>query len=233
MPEIDEDRAADARFEDNFVSGSTSTAQTPTTPRIDVENASSSSHAGSGDSSPERELFGMNFTNIRSAFLEGAADVDLRSSAEELSIPYSDARRATSPALLSLVTNRSKPRKISWDAGDDPRSTPSIERKASAGIIRNTDPFFFNYRSTRLGSLTSNASSSQFRRSPSPHRMLLETSFCGSKNLLDRDAEDEYESQSDTRRSSMSSCAIPIRDTSRTTSPMPTSPGHSLGFMLK
>lgn len=66
--------------------------QTPSTPRIDISRASSSSHhddsVGAGgsdsrDSTPERELFGPQCDRLGPAFREDGA-LDLRSSTEEL-----------------------------------------------------------------------------------------------------------------------------------------------------
>ena len=77
--------------------GSTSTVQTPTTPRIDVENASSPSQ---GESTPEREIFGLAGVDVSAAFLEGTADVDLRSSAEELALPGADRRSVPTASVV-------------------------------------------------------------------------------------------------------------------------------------
>jgi len=172
MPEISEDYHQMGN--NNDASSSTSTAQTPTTPRIDVEQASSPSQETSGDSTPERELFSMDpdcggTTNVSSEFLEGVDDVELRSSADELRIQYSTTAAQTQQAsLLAAGTAAAAKRKVSWDAaGDNNRQKQSVggaimkhqrqnvERKGSAGILGNnkvSDPFFFPGRDSRLSS---------------------------------------------------------------------------------
>jgi hypothetical protein len=218
MPEICEERYQQT---DNIndVSASTSTAQTPTTPRIDVEQASSSSQGESGDSTPERELFGLDMAadNVTSAFLEGAADVDLRSSgAEGMGIPYSTdsikGRLSRNSSLLatggkSASGSVGRSGQASSNVAEAPPGNP-LERRGSMGTRNNqhaTDPSVFPCRETRLSSISSNVSAtsgmsflSAFsgRRSPSPHRMQLETSFCGPKTLAAaaaKEAEEEEE----------------------------------------
>ena len=209
MPEISEEQYRIERQTANRYANSSSTtsaAQTPTTPRIDVEQASSS------PSTPERELFGdgVEASGVSSAFLEGAADVDLRSSAEEM-MPVG---AKTMPTNTNLISNKERAvaatpstllarsanaavaarRKISWDAAaasEQQYGHAQLERKGSAS--RTADPFFFpsSAHDTRLSSISSNMSAtsgmsalssfSTSRRSPSPHRMQLETSFCGPK----------------------------------------------------
>lgn len=216
MPEICEEHHHH-HGDNNDASTSTSTAQTPTTPRIDVEQASSPSQAESGDSTPERELFGLDMAadNLTSAFLEGAADVDLRSSAEDLGIHYSSGsfkgKHSRNSSLLSAGKSAPSGRKISWDAGDQRRHHAAdghsgLERKGSTGrSSANTgDPFYFACRDTRLSSISSNVSAtsgmsclSAFsgRRSPSPHRMQLETSFCGPKASASATAKDDEDDE--------------------------------------
>ena len=230
MPEICEEHQV------SEASASTSTAQTPTTPRIDVEQASSPSQNESGDSTPERELFGLDSGHLSSNFLEGAADVDLRSSAEELSIPYVGRK----VPVLSAVARR----KVSWDAGDVRRrhqEHAAIERKVSSGTGRSSaEPP--QSRDTRLSSVSSGMSAlsalSSSRRSPSPHRMLVETSFCGPKTPAAAAAEVEHELdqlESDvSRRPSLLNPSTWFGD-SRCNSPLnsPISPTSIRAFMIK
>lgn len=265
MPEICEERYQQT---DNIndVSASTSTAQTPTTPRIDVEQASSPSQGESGDSTPERELFNLDMAadNVTSAFLEGAADVDLRSSgAEGMGIPYSTdsntkGRLSRNSSLLA-TGGKSAPGSVgrsgqaSSNVAEAPPGNP-LERRGSMGTRNNqhaTDPFAFPCRETRLSSISSNVSAtsgmsflSAFsgRRSPSPHRMQLETSFCGPKTLAAaaaKEAEEEEEllEFEASRRPSLLNPNTWLGDgsSSRCASPIgtPSSPGCMRAFMFK
>ena len=267
MPEICEERNQQTD-NNNDASASTSTAQTPTTPRIDVEQASSPSQAESGDSTPERELFGLDMAadNLTSAFLEGAADVDLRSSAsEEMGGigPFSSSgsikgRNSRNTSLLATGGQGKSGRKISWDAGDVRRGVDStgLERKGSGRSSNSAaaaDPFFFPCRDTRLSSISSNVSAtsgmsglSAFsgRRSPSPHRMQLETSFCGPKTVAAAAAKEAEEEEEllDLEASRRPSLLNPPSwfggeggGSSRCASPLgtPSSPGCMRSFMFK
>lgn len=267
MPEICEEHLQQHRTtyggDNNDASASTSTAQTPTTPRIDVEQASSPSQAESGDSTPERELFDLDTAtsdNLTSAFLEGAADVDLRSSAEDMGIPYSSTgsfkgRHSRNSSLLATGKSAPGSRKISWDAGDNRKrqvGDGQLERKGSGGRSgNNSDPVFFPSRDTRLSSISSNVSAtsgmsalsafSAGRRSPSPHRMQLETSFCGPKTVAAaaaKEAEEEEEllDLEASRRPSLLNPPTWFGDAgSRCASPLgtPSSPGCMRAFMFK
>ena len=187
MPEIFEDGRT------NFyrdASAPDSSAQTPTTPRIDVEQASSPSQEDSYDSTPEREIFGMDADgNITSEFLEGIDD-------------------------MLRAADVAKSRKISWDAGDHRSAVDNTpKRKGSCGftVKRNARDWscFPGPRDTRLSSLSSSGTSgmsqlSAFsRRSPSPHRMQLETSFCGPKTNIHQLQKETEEDQSVSRRTSL------------------------------
>lgn len=261
MPEIFEERYQQTD-NNNDVSASTSTAQTPTTPRIDVEQASSPSQGESGDSTPERELFGLDMAadNLTSAFLEGAADVDLRSSAEGMGIPYSSdcikGRHSRNSSLLA--TGKSAP-VCRRDCGQQTHVVEAhnpgnpLERRGSMGRNNSnytTDPFAFPCRETRLSSISSNVSAtsgmsflSAFsgRRSPSPHRMQLETSFCGPKTLAAAAAKEAQEEEETldfeaSRRPSLLNPNTWLGDgSSRCASPIgtPSSPGCMRAFMFK
>ena len=189
MPEIYEDGRTNYYHEPSV---SSSSAQTPTTPRIDVEQASSPSADDSYDSTPEREIFGMDADgNITSEFLEGIDD-------------------------MLRAADVSKGRKVSWDADDQPSAGDNThKRKGSCGFAakRNTRDLTCipGPRDTRLSSISSNFSgtsglsqlSAFSRRSPSPHRMQLETSFCGPKTNLHQLQKDNEEDQSTSRRTSL------------------------------
>ncbi|GLV37358.1 uncharacterized protein CBL_10675 [Carabus blaptoides fortunei] len=157
---------------------------TPSTPRIDISRASSSSHhEDSRDSTPERELFQTTGQRLGLAFREEGA-LELRSSTEELDFqePGIEPRRSLGGTTTSVT--------VAISAQSDHQSLPQHQRKDSqssdfGGLLS------ISGRTSRLssigsqGSRVSNAShlsvTSGMSRSPSPHKMLLETSFCGSK----------------------------------------------------
>nr|CAD7261345.1 unnamed protein product [Timema shepardi] len=178
----------------SVVCGGTGSLQTPSTPRIDISRASSSSHQDSNNSSPERELFagagesggvsklGLGFKE------EGAAD--LRSSTEELDYHGEPKEKPASKKLL----------KYELEAQSEKESQ---ERKDSAcSAISDVGLLSISGRTSRLSSVGSAASGGSVTshvshlsvlsglsrassgRSTSPHKMLLETSFCGSKPIL-------------------------------------------------
>ena len=154
--------------------------QTPSTPRIDISRASSSSHhEDSRSSTPERELFGahdtVKSTGIGLGFGEDGA-LDLRSSTEELD--FQD---------LQVKSSKSKPRSQSpyqQDRKDSQSSEIGLlsisgrtSRLSSVGSQGST-----HSRMSNVSHLSIISGQSGMSRSPSPHKMLLETSFCGSKS---------------------------------------------------
>ncbi|XP_049794971.1 serine/arginine repetitive matrix protein 2 [Schistocerca nitens] len=179
-----------------------SSLHTPSTPRIDISRASSSSHHDSNNSSPERELFaGEVPCKLGLGFKEDAAD--LRSSTEELDLGDDDpvgceerprsrrgsARSARALGIKQEAGGRPRGGSLSKYELDAAAAASAHERKDSLSIVSTG-------RTSRLSSVGSAASgassaashlsvaSSGGGRSPSPHKMLLETSFCGSKPLL-------------------------------------------------
>ena len=213
MPEIFEDGHPHF-YRDAYASNSS--VQTPTTPRIDVEQASSPSQDDSYDSTPERDIFGIDADgNITSDFLEGIDDMDLdrRASANDYNDPHSaaNARRRLSPAFLR-GTGAVNYRKVSLDAGDSVDGL--LVRKGSGGFVRSNpreSSALPGPRDSRLSSISSNVSATSglsalsafSRRSPSPHRMLLETSFCGPKLNAHQLLKESRDSESSPRRSSL------------------------------
>lgn len=156
--------------------------QTPSTPRIDISRASSSSqHEDSRDSTPERELFeghDPERAKLGLGFREEGT-LDLRSSTEEL-----DFQDASQP--LKKRVNVQTPLQ------DDFQSHQRKDSQSSEiGLLS------ISGRTSRLSSIGSQGSThsrisnashlsvisgqSGLSRSPSPHKMLLETSFCGTK----------------------------------------------------
>ncbi|CAG2056463.1 unnamed protein product [Timema podura] len=178
----------------SVVCGGTGSLQTPSTPRIDISRASSSSHQDSNNSSPERELFtgtgeSGGITKLGLGFKEEGA-ADLRSSTEELDYHGEPKEK---PAIKKLV-------KHELEAQSEKESQ---ERKDSAcSAISDVGLLSISGRTSRLSSVGSAASGGSVTshvshlsvvsglsrassgRSTSPHKMLLETSFCGSKPIL-------------------------------------------------
>ncbi|KAF5302214.1 hypothetical protein FQA39_LY10253 [Lamprigera yunnana] len=155
--------------------------QTPSTPRIDISRASSSSHHDSRDSTPERELFdGQDHggAKLGLAFQEEGA-IDLRSSTEELD--FQDPQD-------KLKSQKARPHSPCQQ--DNSLCYRKDSQSSEIGLLS------ISGRTSRLSSIGSQGSaqsrisnvshlsivSGQSGRSPSPHKMLLETSFCGYKS---------------------------------------------------
>ncbi|XP_045536828.1 serine/arginine repetitive matrix protein 1 [Papilio machaon] len=157
--------------------------QTPSAPRIDISRASSSSHQDSRDSSPELALFTGGTeggsARLELGFREDGA-LELRSSTEEL-------------AFLEGAPGESRP-----------APPPSVSRRHSRKDSQSSEAALLavSGRTSRLSSVGSQCSAhsalsafshtsrvshlsvvSGTSRSPSPHKMLLETSFCGPKPI--------------------------------------------------
>lgn len=140
----------------------------PASPRIRVSAASSSSahDTDSKESTPDRELF-IGYT--KKDYCEEMSDV--KTSTEELLDEEERLRRA-----------KEKAKRIESEKYEEALRVADKNRKQSSSsvISENLLPVAsgHNSRLSSLGSIGSNA-----RRSPSPHKMLLETSFCGSKPI--------------------------------------------------
>ncbi|KDR08901.1 hypothetical protein L798_00555, partial [Zootermopsis nevadensis] len=179
--------------------------QTPSTPRIDISRASSSSHHDSNnsrDSSPERELFagsiegsgiklGLGFKE------EGAAD--LRSSTEELDFHEEPGtvteREAQQRRERRLMKQHQQAAVLKYELEAQSEKERKDSACSDAGLLS------ISGRTSRLSSVGSGGSGASHisgmshlsvlsghsmassGRSPSPHKMLLETSFCGSKPI--------------------------------------------------
>ncbi|XP_012284956.1 muscle M-line assembly protein unc-89 isoform X2 [Orussus abietinus] len=170
-----------------------SSLKTPSTPRIDISRASSSSHHedsnNSRESSPERELLAgaepPQGTNLVLGYKEDAQD--LRSSTEELDlhdpVHDQDLRRDSKRAR-----RRKEDGSQSECGGIKQDERERKDSNCSEIILLN-----ISGRTSRLSSVGSQGSgasgklsvvSATSSRSPSPHKCLLETSFCGSKPTL-------------------------------------------------
>ncbi|GJQ76362.1 hypothetical protein Trydic_g14737 [Trypoxylus dichotomus] len=155
--------------------------QTPSTPRIDISRASSSSHhEDSRDSTPERELFeghDPERAKLGLGFREEGT-LDLRSSTEELDFQDSQLKmkkvNVQTPSQDDFHNHQRK------DSQSSEIGLLSISgrtsRLSSIGSQGST-----HSRMSNASHLSVISGQSGVSRSPSPHKMLLETSFCGTK----------------------------------------------------
>ncbi|XP_032308492.1 flocculation protein FLO11 isoform X2 [Drosophila ananassae] len=163
----------------------TATLTTPSTPRIELSRASSSSHheEDSRESSPEnvfeQETIGLGFRE------EGA--LELRSSTEELYFMDAEQKKEEQERIQQQQqqAKRSSPHIFKFD--DHQSYLQQHQRKDSASS-EVAALLCISGRTSRISSVGSQGSAvsrlsavSGVSRSPSPHRMLLETSFCGPK----------------------------------------------------
>ncbi|ODM97919.1 hypothetical protein Ocin01_08765 [Orchesella cincta] len=194
-------------------SGPTSGLQTPSTPRIDISCASSSTPP-SDESASEKELFQG---GLGLAFHEEAVD-DLRSSTEELDLGEEEIsseeerrrRRLEEQEMRESDTYRrsSHPanifsRKPSVPAAppppDDAQRKPSAHSLFLEGLLnrpcRHASFGHGDYmRPGASSSLSTHSAGSGQRsrsRSPSPHKLMFETSFCGAKPIPTKSMEAE------------------------------------------
>uniref|UniRef100_A0A1B0AC37 Uncharacterized protein n=1 Tax=Glossina pallidipes TaxID=7398 RepID=A0A1B0AC37_GLOPL len=178
-----------------------STLCTPSTPRIELSRASSSSHheEDSRESSPENVFeqvgTGTLQESIDLGFREEGA-LELRSSTEELYFMDPQQKREEEAKLLQQQQQqqqqqmqqqpkRSSPHIFKFD--DHQAYLQQHQRKDSASS-EVAALLCISGRTSRVSSVGSQGSAvshlsavSGLSRSPSPHRMLLETSFCGPK----------------------------------------------------
>ncbi|KAG7172816.1 titin-like isoform X2 [Homarus americanus] len=148
----------------------TAALSVPASPRIRVSAASSSSphETDSKDSTPEKELFSG---YAKSDFCENMA-ADLHSSTEELDAYEEEQQRRRRERACKLAELERREEVLRVAEFNRKGSSSSV---ISDGLLPVTSG-----HSSRLSSLGSIGSA---RRSPSPHRMLLETSFCGSRPI--------------------------------------------------
>ncbi|XP_014273341.1 neurofilament heavy polypeptide isoform X1 [Halyomorpha halys] len=174
------------------------------TPRIDISRASSSSHHE--DSSPERELFGGEGGGVKVGlgFTEDMA-LELRSSTEELDFhepePERKSKRKKLQQQQAVVVTK-------YDL--ETEYEKEIRERKDSGCSEG-GLLFIGGRTSRLSSIGSAASGgsgvsagsavshlsavsnlSRASRCSSPHKMLLETSFCGPKPIPTLSLEAEY-----------------------------------------
>ncbi|CAH2090652.1 unnamed protein product [Euphydryas editha] len=165
----------------------TSGLQTPAAPRIDISRASSSSHHDSRDSSPELALFAGNGSGednrarLELGFREDGT-ADLRSSTEEL------AFLEGAPGGTDTRTQTIAPPSRRHSRKDSQGSEAALlavsgrtSRLSSVGSQCSAHSALSGFSHTSRVSRLSVVSG--ISRSPSPHKMLLETSFCGPKPI--------------------------------------------------
>ncbi|KAJ8720465.1 hypothetical protein PYW07_012508 [Mythimna separata] len=195
LPEIREDPAASAASaacalappEQRARSHSTPAAglHTPAAPRIDISRASSSSHHDSRDSSPELALFaGADDTRARLdlGFREDGA-LELRSSTEELAFlegAPGEPRAAAPPPPASRRHSRKDSQGSEAALLAVSGRTSRLSSVGSQCSAHSALSAFSHQSRHSIGRLSVVSGVS---RSPSPHRMLLETSFCGPKPI--------------------------------------------------
>uniref|UniRef100_A0A1B0CAQ1 Uncharacterized protein n=2 Tax=Lutzomyia longipalpis TaxID=7200 RepID=A0A1B0CAQ1_LUTLO len=160
-------------------------------PRIDISRASSSSHQDSRDSSPENV-----FEQIGTGTLQECAPIglgfgeegalELRSSTEELY--FMEPEKG--------MTEREKPSQqgsqspILFKFDEQQQACLQQNQRKDSASSEVAALLCISGRTSRISSVGSQGSAasrlsavSGVSRSPSPHRMLLETSFCGPKPL--------------------------------------------------
>ncbi|KZC06958.1 PREDICTED: uncharacterized protein DDB_G0284459 [Dufourea novaeangliae] len=169
-----------------------SSLKTPSTPRIDISRASSSSHhedSNSRDSTPERELLAGGEPpagcKLTLGYKEDAQD--LRSSTEELDLQDPIHEQDLKRESKKLAKRRKE------DGSLSDYSSKQLERERKDSNCSEIVLLNISGRTSRLSSVGSQGSgasgklsvvSATSSRSPSPHKCLLETSFCGSKPTL-------------------------------------------------
>ncbi|XP_076242627.1 uncharacterized protein LOC143184350 isoform X2 [Calliopsis andreniformis] len=169
-----------------------SSLKTPSTPRIDISRASSSSHhedSNSRDSTPERELLAggepPQGCKLTLGYKEDAQD--LRSSTEELDLQDPIHEQDLKRESKKLARRRKE------DGSLSDYSSKQLDRERKDSNCSEIVLLNISGRTSRLSSVGSQGSgasgklsvvSATSSRSPSPHKCLLETSFCGSKPTL-------------------------------------------------
>ncbi|XP_055716845.1 uncharacterized protein LOC129810415 isoform X3 [Phlebotomus papatasi] len=162
------------------------------TPRIDISRASSSSHQDSRDSSPENvfEQIGTGTLQEVAPFGLGFGEdgaLELRSSTEELY--FMEPEKG--------MTEREKPSQqgpsqspILFKFDEQQQACLQQNQRKDSASSEVAALLCISGRTSRISSVGSQGSAasrlsavSGVSRSPSPHRMLLETSFCGPKPL--------------------------------------------------
>ncbi|XP_075157039.1 uncharacterized protein LOC142230275 [Haematobia irritans] len=169
-----------------------STLCTPSTPRIELSRASSSSHheEDSRDSSPENVFEQVGTGTLQESLDMGFREegaLELRSSTEELYFMDPAHKKEEEAKLQQLLQQAKRSSPHMFKIEDHQSYLQQHQRKDSASS-EVAALLCISGRTSRISSVGSQGSAvsrlsavSGVSRSPSPHRMLLETSFCGPK----------------------------------------------------
>ncbi|XP_013115597.2 serine-rich adhesin for platelets isoform X2 [Stomoxys calcitrans] len=172
--------------------GPTATLCTPSTPRIELSRASSSSHheEDSRDSSPENVFEQVGTGTLQESLDMGFREegaLELRSSTEELYFMDPAHKKEEEAKLQQLLQQAKRSSPHMFKIEDHQTYLQQHQRKDSASS-EVAALLCISGRTSRISSVGSQGSAvsrlsavSGVSRSPSPHRMLLETSFCGPK----------------------------------------------------
>ncbi|XP_058458686.1 uncharacterized protein LOC131435136 isoform X2 [Malaya genurostris] len=163
----------------------------PSTPRIDISRASShSSHRDSRDSSPDNVFEQVGTGKLQDSGVLGYREegtLDLRSSTEELH--FMEPEKGGTERERPLVPRYSP----AMYKLDEQQQTIGHHQRKDSTSSEVAAFLCISGRTSRISSVGSQGSGnsklstvsgvSGISRSPSPHRMLLETSFCGPKPI--------------------------------------------------
>ncbi|XP_037810368.1 proteoglycan 4 isoform X2 [Lucilia sericata] len=172
-----------------------STLCTPSTPRIELSRASSSSHheEDSRDSSPENVFEQVGTGTLQETLDMGFREegaLELRSSTEELYFmdPTQKKEEEAKMQQQQLQQQQSKRASPHMFKMDEHQSYLQQHQRKDSASSEVAALLCISGRTSRISSVGSQGSAvsrlsavSGVSRSPSPHRMLLETSFCGPK----------------------------------------------------
>uniref|UniRef100_A0A182JPI4 Uncharacterized protein n=1 Tax=Anopheles christyi TaxID=43041 RepID=A0A182JPI4_9DIPT len=164
----------------------------PATPRIDISRASShSSHHDSRDSSPENVFEQVGTGTLQDSGVLGFREedtLDLRNSTEELQ--FMEPEKGNREKEKPNTQLEEHPNQQQYQYQPQQQLQHNRKDSASSEVVAFLS---ISGRTSRLSSVGSQGSAnsklsaasavSGISRSPSPHKMLLETSFCGAKPL--------------------------------------------------
>ncbi|XP_065365132.1 proteoglycan 4 [Calliphora vicina] len=170
-----------------------STLCTPSTPRIELSRASSSSHheEDSRDSSPENVFEQVGTGTLQETLDMGFREegaLELRSSTEELYFMDPAQKKEEEAKMQQQQQQQTKRASPHMFKMEDHQSYLQQHQRKDSASSEVAALLCISGRTSRISSVGSQGSAvsrlsavSGVSRSPSPHRMLLETSFCGPK----------------------------------------------------
>ncbi|XP_061403033.1 serine/arginine repetitive matrix protein 2 [Musca vetustissima] len=165
----------------------------PTTPRIELSRASSSSHheEDSRDSSPENVFEQVGTGTLQESLDMGFREegaLELRSSTEELYFMDPQHKKEEEAKLQQLLQQAKRSSPHMFKLEDHQQTYLQQHQRKDSASSEVAALLCISGRTSRISSVGSQGSAvsrlsavSGVSRSPSPHRMLLETSFCGPK----------------------------------------------------